>query len=236
VRRRSRDTKQVGRTYRQGAPRYDSTVRIFDFFRPFGFDIPAWREEAIRALELERGDTVVDVGCGTGLNFPLLQASIGPEGKLLGIDLSDAMLDQAQGRVAANGWRNVELVTGDAAQFTFPPSVDGILPTFALILVPECGQIVRNACQALGHGGHLVVLDMAWPAGWPGWFRHMLFFLRSYGVTDRVLRRRPWDTIWRTMEETLVDTSRKTFFMGAFYLATGTRATNQALHDGLNSW
>jgi ubiquinone/menaquinone biosynthesis C-methylase UbiE len=224
----SRGNSEVGRTYHKGASRYDSAVRLFDLFRPFGFDIPGWRQEAIRALKLEPGDVVIDVGCGTGLNFAFLQAIIGPEGRLLGIDLSEAMLDQAQRRVAENGWRNVELLAGDAAQFSFPPGVDGVLSTFALTLVPECGRVVRNACQALGPGGRLVVLDMAWPAAWPRWFRHLLFFLRSYGVTDEVLRRRPWQTVWGTMEESLVDTTRKGFFMGGFYLAAGTRATNQA--------
>jgi demethylmenaquinone methyltransferase/2-methoxy-6-polyprenyl-1,4-benzoquinol methylase len=178
---------------------------------------------------------VVDVGCGTGLNFSLLQEAIGPAGRIVGIDLSAAMLDQARGRVSRNGWKNVELVCGDAAQFAFPQGVDGVLSTFALILVPECGQVVRNACQALGPGGRLVALDMAWPASWPGWFRHVLFFLRSYGVTDEVLRRRPWETIWKTMQESLVDTTRKSFFMGGFYLAAGTRTTNQAPPSGSGS-
>ncbi len=230
---RSTSDDEVGRIYRKGAQRYDSAVHLFDLFRPFGFDIPAWREEAVRALDLKRGDTVVDVGCGTGLNFPLLQEAIGPEGRIVGVDLSAAMLDQARGRVAEKGWQNVELICGDAAQFVFPPGVDGVLSTFALILVPECGQVVRNACQALGPGRRLVVLDMAWPASWPPWFRHMLFFLRSYGVTDEVLRRRPWETIWRTMQQNLVDTTRKSLFMGGFYLAAGTRATNGAPPSGL---
>ncbi len=225
---RSRRDDEVGRTYRKGARRYESAVRLFDLFRPIGFDIPAWREEAVRALQLKRGDTVVDIGCGTGLNFPLLQETIGTQGQIIGVDLSAAMLEQARGRVAGSGWHNVELVCGDAAQFDFPRGVAGVLSTFALILVPECGQVVRNACQALVPGGRLVVLDMAWPAAWPGWFRHLLFFLRSYGVTDEVLRRRPWETIWKAVEESLVDTTRKVFFMGGFYLAAGTRGTNQA--------
>jgi demethylmenaquinone methyltransferase/2-methoxy-6-polyprenyl-1,4-benzoquinol methylase len=52
------------------------------------------RKRAVRALNLQRGDTVVDIGCGTGLNFPLLQGAIGPEGTIVGVDLTDAMLSQ----------------------------------------------------------------------------------------------------------------------------------------------
>jgi ubiquinone/menaquinone biosynthesis C-methylase UbiE len=80
---RSKRDNEVGGTYRKGARRYDSAVRLFDLFRPFGLDLPAGREEAVRALDLERGDTVVDVGCGTGLNFPFLQEAIGPEGRIV---------------------------------------------------------------------------------------------------------------------------------------------------------
>ena len=52
-----------------------------------------------RALGLRPGDTVVDIACGTGLNFPLLEEAIGPDGRIVGVDLTDAMLAQAQRRI-----------------------------------------------------------------------------------------------------------------------------------------
>jgi ubiquinone/menaquinone biosynthesis C-methylase UbiE len=89
-------------------------VSLFNLFRPFGLDVPGWRREAIQMLDLTRGDMVVDIGCGTGLNFPLLQEVIGSEGKIIGVDLSDAMLDKARRRALENDWKNVELVCMDA--------------------------------------------------------------------------------------------------------------------------
>jgi len=65
---------------------------------------------------------------------------------------------------------------------------------------------------------------MAWPKYCPVWWRHVLFFLQSYGVTGEVIRRRPWDIVWKTMVQHLVDVSRKKFWMGFFYLASGIRA------------
>ncbi len=59
------------------------------------FDITAWRKQAVSALKLKRGDIVVDVGCGTGSNFPLIEEIIGAEGKIIAVDLSQEMLDQA---------------------------------------------------------------------------------------------------------------------------------------------
>lgn len=217
--------EQAPWAYRQGASRYDSVVGAFNLLRWFGFDIPAWRSAAVRALALEPGTTVVDVGCGTGLNFSWLQEAVGPEGKIVGVDLSQAMLDRAHRRAAENGWPNVELLQADAAQFEFPPGVAGVLSTFALVLIPECGQVIRNGCEALRPGGRWVVLDMAWPAAWPKWWRHLLFFLRFYGVTGEVIDRQPWKTVWQTMEQHLIDVTRKRFWMGAFYLAAGARET-----------
>lgn len=71
------------------------------------------RRTAIEGLRLTPGTTVVDVACGTGLNFPLLQQRIGPSGHLIGIDLTDRMLARARRRVAKAGWANVTLVHGD---------------------------------------------------------------------------------------------------------------------------
>ncbi len=216
------DKQRVNSAYQQRATKYDLSVRLFDIFAWFGFNISGWRREAISKLNLKPGDTVIDIGCGTGLNFPLLHQAVGESGTIIGVDLSDEMLNQARQRATANGWDNIQLVCLDAAQFDFPEGVDGILSTYALILIPNCGQVVVNACQALASGGRLVVLDMAWPRYCPLWWRHVLVFLRSYGVTIDVLRRRPWDTVQKEMGEHLVEMSQKSFWFGFFYLCCGT--------------
>ncbi len=79
---------------------------------------------------------MVEIACGTGLNFSLYHEAIEPTGRIIGIDLTDAMLEQARKRVADNGWSNVELVHSDALQYTFPPDVDAIISTNALSLIP----------------------------------------------------------------------------------------------------
>ena len=198
--------------YRQRAKSYDASGIS---------SLETWRKEAVKLLNLERGDLVVDIGCGTGLNFELLQEAIGPEGRIIGVDLTDAMLDQARQRVAEHGWKNVELVQSDATQYVFPTQVDSIISTFALTFVPDCERVIQNGCRALAPGRQWVVLDMAWPNGWPLWWRHLLFFLPSYGITADVIQRRPWQTIKRTMDRHLVHVTRKQFWMGFFYLASG---------------
>src|SRR6516165_7731109 len=102
--------------YRKRAKRYDFTAQLYYLM---GFREWAYREKAVEALALKRGDAVVEIGCGTGLNFGLLENEIGREGKIVGVDLTDAMLGGAQERIHRNGWSNVELVQSDAATFQF---------------------------------------------------------------------------------------------------------------------
>src|SRR5215813_9089883 len=90
-------------TYRKKAKRYDITSRLYPV--P-GYPQRTQRLRAVQALGLRTGDTVIDMACGTGLNFPLLQQAIGPGGRILGVDLTDAMLTRAQARIEANGWSN----------------------------------------------------------------------------------------------------------------------------------
>ncbi len=116
----------------------------------------------------------------------------------------------------------------DAADYEFPSQVGGILSTFALTFVPDCGRVIRNGSSALASGRRWVILDMAWPAGWPLWWRSMLFFLPSYGITEEVIQRHPWDTVWKTMKQDLVETTRTRFWMGFFYLAVGSKSESSA--------
>lgn len=85
------------------AKHYDFSLRLFNLI---GFRYQQYRKEAVNRLNLKAGNTVVDLGCGTGLNFPLLEKQIGPEETtIIGVDLSESMLQQAQQRVSKAGWK-----------------------------------------------------------------------------------------------------------------------------------
>ena len=79
--------------YRRQAKHYDFVTQLYYLA---GFRVWAYRKAAINALALRRGDTVVEFGCGTGLNFGLLEKEIGTEGRIIGVDLTDAMLSRAR--------------------------------------------------------------------------------------------------------------------------------------------
>ena len=61
-------------------------------------------------LGLAHGETVLDVACGTGLSLPLLRQAVGPDGRVLGVEMSPDMMSRARERVARAGWSNVTLL------------------------------------------------------------------------------------------------------------------------------
>src|SRR5690606_1166773 len=77
-----------------------------------------YRERTIDLLGELRGRTVLDVGCGTGPNFPLLAERVGPAGRVIGLDCSAGMLSMAARRIERHGWRNFELIRDDAVTLT----------------------------------------------------------------------------------------------------------------------
>ena len=102
-----------------------------------------------------------------------MQKAVGPGGRIVGVDLTDAMLARAQDRIKANGWSNVSLVQADAAGFDFPAEVDAILSTYALTQVPECAEVIAHGAAALSAGGRWAVLDLKVPGSTPGWLAQL---------------------------------------------------------------
>jgi demethylmenaquinone methyltransferase/2-methoxy-6-polyprenyl-1,4-benzoquinol methylase len=208
-------------TYRKKAKHYDITSRLYP--AP-GYPQRAQRRRAVQALGLRAGDTVIDMACGTGLNFSLLEESIGPGGRIVGVDLTDAMLAQAEDRIAANGWRNVSLVQADAADFDFPAEVHAILSTYALTQVPDCAAVIAHGAAALAAGGRLVVLDLKVPDNTPQWLGQFgTAMVRRFAAIDEWLMRRPWAAIRAAMDEELADPSWTELFFGTAFLAAGSR-------------
>ena len=214
-------------TYRKKAKHYDITSRLYPV--P-GYPQHAQRLRAIQALGLRPGDTVVEIACGTGLNFSLIEQVIGPGGRIVGIDLTDAMLAQAQHRIEANGWSNISLVQADAAEFDFPTDVDAILSTYALTQVPECGDVIAHGAAALSRGGRWVVLDLKVSENAPRWLVQLgIALARPLGSIDEWIVRRPWETIRAAMQDCLVDLAWTELFFGTAFLAAGSRGSRRTV-------
>jgi demethylmenaquinone methyltransferase/2-methoxy-6-polyprenyl-1,4-benzoquinol methylase len=208
-------------TYRKKAKHYDITSRLYPV--P-GYPQRAQRLRAVQALGLRPGDSVVDIACGTGLNFSLIEQVIGRDGRIVGVDLTDAMLAQAQHRIETNGWSNISLVQANAAEFDFPTEVDAILSTYALSQVPECADVIAHGAAALSSGGRWVVLDLKVPDNTPRWLAQPgIALLRPFGSIDEWIARRPWEAIRAAQRDRLADLSWTELFFGTAFLAAGSR-------------
>lgn len=128
---------------------YAEWARIYDWFARATASVGGVRAGCVRALDLDPGDTVVEFGCGPGVNLPALREAVGPTGRVVGVDLTRAMLARARGLVEREGWENVSLVQGDAIE---PPirgvdGVDGVLATFVTSLFSDAYAVVSAWCE-----------------------------------------------------------------------------------------
>ncbi len=176
------------------------------------------RKRAVEKLRLKPGDTVLDLACGTGLNFPYLQEAVGEKGKIVGFDYSKEMLNAARGRVENKGWRNVELIQGDAAELSLEYQVDGFLSTLGISAIPRHRKALEKAVGVLRSEGRVAVLDAQPFKGFWGLFNLLIKPVYRYGSN--------WDytkDIKRDLEKLLETLEVEEFNGGTMYLATGTK-------------
>jgi ubiquinone/menaquinone biosynthesis C-methylase UbiE len=169
--------------YRRIAPWFDSIAAPF-----LG---AAYQREAVSLLHLKTGDVVVDVACGTGSNFAAIERGIGQSGRLIGVDLSEEMLQRARARVASSGWTNVTLIESAIERAKFDTAVDALLFSFAHdVLQSPCA--LRNLFQHAGPGARVAACGIKLPPIWnvPAAFS-ILEIARHCHVVDSGLSK-PW--------------------------------------------
>jgi demethylmenaquinone methyltransferase/2-methoxy-6-polyprenyl-1,4-benzoquinol methylase len=148
--------------------RYDHIAKFIPFFDWLFFLPPDLRKKAVLRLGLSRGDSVLEIGCGTGRNFSYLQDAVGPTGKIYGIDISPGMLAKAQEQRDSNRWHNIELTQCDAVEYTAPEQLDGVLFSLSYNTMPHHRAVLERAWDQLRPGGHLVIMDAKLPPGLGG--------------------------------------------------------------------
>lgn len=148
---------------------------------------------AVGRLELAQGQTVIDVGCGTGASFARLVAGVGSSGRVVGVDQSEGMLSVAADRVAQQGWRNVELIEAPVQEAKLP-AADAALFFFTHDLM-RTPAALDNVVGAVRLGGRVVTAGMRRPSLWlapvalVGWLLMKRFVTTSEGLAS------PWNLL-----------------------------------------
>ena len=146
------------------ATMFDSIAPVYDRMNTLmtaGLD-GRWRRAAVRAAGLSRGGTVLDVACGTGKLTAALAGAVGPEGRVVGVDISTAMLDEA--RRAFGELPGVEFRPGNALALAFEDgSFDAATIAFGLRNLASFEDGFREMARVVRSGGRLVCLELSVP-------------------------------------------------------------------------
>ena len=146
---------------------YDDFSNVYDWFSPKWYYHEA-RAYAIGQLALKSGDTVLNLPCGTGQNFEYFQNYLNGTGLIIGIDLSEGMLEKAKQKVTDNHWNNIKIIKGDATQinkrwaanhFDSSVKIDAILCDLGLSGFPDWEQVIDDMLDLLEPNGRLVIMD-----------------------------------------------------------------------------
>jgi len=186
--------------YKKRARFYNITANLFYVI---GFREWAYRKKAVTALGLKPGDSIVEIGSGTGLNFSLLQDVIGPKGRIIGVDQSDAMLEEARKKCQRVGWHNVDLIKCDASHYKFPDNIAGVLATFSIKAMPSYDQIIANIAHSLPPERRFVILDLKRPSWASDWLRSFIIkMLSPFGANHENANYQPWISVQNYFEKT----------------------------------
>ena len=199
--------------------RYDRIAGLIPFFEWLFFLPSGLRRNAVDRLNLRHGDSVLEVGCGTGRNLPFLHSAVGPSGHVYGVDLSPGMLGKAFELTRRNRWSNVELSEGDAVDYVAPTPLDGVLFSLSYNTMPHHRAVLQHAWNQLRPGGSLVIMDAKPPPGRGG--EMILPF--SVWLMKRTVLGNPYLQPWKDLAAITSDFEMEEFLFGSYYICRGVK-------------
>jgi len=209
------------------AQRYDRIAGLIGFIDWLLFVPPHFRKRAARRLALKPGDRVLEIGCGTGRNFPYLRQAGRTGGQIYGVDLSAGMLAKAQELCEQQRWTNVEVVQDDAAEYVAPEPLDGVMFGLSYNTMPHHLTVLRHALQQLRPGGRIVIMDGKLPPGFGG----QLLLPFSLWLMKYTMLGNPLIKPWRDLAAVVDGFGMEEFLFGSWYVCWGTKSANAAEAD-----
>ena len=172
------------------------------------------------SFQLNPGDSVLEIGCGTGRNFPFLREEVGPEGHIFGIDLSEGMLSKASQLCRRRKWENVTLIHSDASSYTVPDAVSGVIFSLSYATIPDHKEVLLHAWKQLQVGRNLVIMDAKLPPG----IRGRLLLPYTVWIMRRTVLGNPFIQPWKELGELTEQFKMEELLFGSYYICTGRKS------------
>lgn len=203
-------------------------MALYDFLAP-GYDpilgpiYAPFRRRALELLGIERGATVLEVACGTGLNFPQLVSAVGPEGKIIGVDIAEGMLRRARRKFSGG---NVTLLHREVTRLTSSglrecagvSEVDAVVCTFGFTAMKNWEEVFRASFALLRPGGVYFIHDI--------FAERRGLHVRAFELATLTnIRRRTWEPLRESCEDfrfSYIDPSAH-IFAGRLFVARGVK-------------
>jgi len=195
--------------------RYDRVASWYRFGEWTILLAPGFRRRAVSRLGLRPGDRVIEVGCGTGRNLPLLRKAVGSDGEVIGVDAAGGMLAQAQRLISRRGWKNVRLIHQDASLLALAEPVDVAYFSLSYSVLPDRDPVLDRAWEALRPGGRLVIMDAGIPHNTLG---RML--RRPAELIATIFPGDPYSTPWRDLSRLAEPVQTERFQLDLYFLCS----------------
>lgn len=202
----SPDQAASQRLYRQRCGYYDWQLAPYEHIRA----------QAIDLLQLRPGQTVLDMGCGTGMSLERLQQAVGPHGQVVAVDQCPDMLERAHQRVRQHGWSNVQLACAPIEQASLPAQADAVLFHFTHDIL-QTPAAVAHVLRHLKPGARVVATGLKWTSPLYGAMNALVWWnaMQSITTLDGL------DMPWRGLQAQGVQLDVSTCLLGTIYTASG---------------
>ncbi len=210
-------TRDFSLEYDSSSGKYDFIVNLFQMGRD-----RIHRTKALRFAGLKKGDTVLDLCCGSGLSFAAIQSIIGPTGKIIAVDANGKMLALAKTLAEKNKWSNMQFIQSDIEKLAFNEKIDFAFFALCWYDKTQNSAWLRKVSHLLDpETGILCFFDYKLPSNWLRYLVTPFIWVlvnwlgEAYGLED--LKWKPKEEIGSLLK----DVNYTEYYFGVLFALSG---------------